>query len=140
MFAVEKNMKVPQVWSTKQIVTYDWLRGFMSRNDYLSLRTPEPTSLGRSTAFNKHTADMTSSLFCVKYSNAKNLHRQAPIIAMKQVCKQRINLAKLFQKKGQKQVSKVTSAERGSTVTVCYATNAAGNFAPPSTIFPRQNI
>lgn len=62
MFAVEKNMKVPQVWSTKQIVTYDWLRGFMSRNDYLSLRTPEPTSLGRSTAFNKHTADDFFSL------------------------------------------------------------------------------
>lgn len=41
--------------------------------------------------------------------------------------------------RGLKQVSKVTSAERGELVTVCSAINAIGNHLPPFIIFPRKN-
>jgi len=38
---------------------------------------------------------------------------------------------------GAKQVGQVTSAERGTLVTVCCTINAIDNFLPPVFIFPR---
>ena len=37
----------------KQEVGVEWLKGFMRRHPEISLRSPEPTSMGRAVAFNK---------------------------------------------------------------------------------------
>ena len=42
--------------------------------------------------------------------------------------------------KGIKQVSKMTSGERGKTVTVICAMSAAGTYLPPIMIFPRKRM
>ena len=42
--------------------------------------------------------------------------------------------------KGARSVGKITSGEKGKTVTVVCATNAAGNYIPPMMIFPRKRM
>ena len=105
----------------------------MKENSWLSLRTPEPTSLSRSTAFNKHNVSEFFSklrevyekhsikadrIWNIDETEVKNVHKPEKIIALK----------------GTKQI-----AERGTTVPVCGGINAAGNHIPPYFIFPRVN-
>lgn len=121
------------------MATYDWLRGFMLRNDYLSLRTPEPTSLSRTTAFNRHTVGDFFNL--LRQTLTKEQFGPEAVYNCDETGVQTAHKPrKIISKKGQKQVSKVTSAERGATVTVCCTANASGNSVPPFFIFPRQNI
>jgi hypothetical protein len=42
--------------------------------------------------------------------------------------------------KGQKQIGKVTSGERGQTMTIICCMNAAGTYIPPFMIFPRKRM
>ncbi|KAJ4449348.1 hypothetical protein ANN_00746 [Periplaneta americana] len=105
----------PKNWDRNEAAGSDWLRGFMERNPVLSLRTPEATSLSRSTSFNKHTVGVffdklrevlareqfpPSSIWNVDESGLITVHKPGKIIA----------------EKGVKQVGKVTSGERGSLV------------------------
>ncbi|KAJ8932381.1 hypothetical protein NQ318_004535 [Aromia moschata] len=47
---------------------------------------------------------------------------------------------KVFAMKGNKQISTLTSAERGSLITVVTCMSPAGHFIPPMIIFPRKNM
>ena len=47
---------------------------------------------------------------------------------------------KVIAKKGLKQVGAITSAERGTLVTLACTINAIGNSIPPFFIFPRKNF
>lgn len=49
-------------------------------------------------------------------------------------------MTKVLCLKGQKQVGGISSAERGSLVTLVFCMNAAGLFVPPMFIFPRVNM
>lgn len=42
--------------------------------------------------------------------------------------------------RGKRQISSLTSAERGSLITVVAAMSAGGTFIPPLIIFPRKNM
>ena len=42
--------------------------------------------------------------------------------------------------KGARSVGKITSGEKGRTVTIVCATNAVGNYVPPMIIFPRKRM
>ena len=112
-----------------------WL--FLKRHSELSLRQPEPTSLARATGFNKTQIDRFYSLlkelieqnnippekiFNVDESGMSTVHKPSKIIA--QNCS--------------KQIGKLTSAERGKTVTAICCMNPFGNFIPPFFIFPRK--
>ena len=46
----------------------------------------------------------------------------------------------VFAQAGVKQVGKITSRERGETITMCACINALGNFLPPAFIFPRVHF
>lgn len=137
-YAKMNRKSYPKNWDRNEAAGSDWLRGFMERNPVLSLRTPEATSLSRSTSFNKHTVGVffdklrevlareqfpPSSIWNVDESGLTTVHKPGKIIA----------------EKGVKQVGKVTSGERGSLVTICVAVNASGNHIPPFLIFPRVN-
>ncbi|KAJ8343529.1 hypothetical protein SKAU_G00308580 [Synaphobranchus kaupii] len=50
------NISVPANWTEKQCAGEDWFGSFLARR-HLSVRTPEATSLGRATAFNKTTVE-----------------------------------------------------------------------------------
>jgi len=136
--AKKNNKKFPKSWETNETAGKEWARGFIERNGALSLRTPEPTSLSRSTAFNRHTVgeffqNLTkvyetyqfgpSRIWNVDETGLTTVHQPGKIIAGK----------------GVKQVGKMTSAERGELVTVCSAISASGNHIPPFMILPRVN-
>jgi len=58
----------------------DWMRAFMKRHPELSIRTPEPTSIGRMTAFNRHNVDQF-------YANVRRVlveHKLEPHQVMRQ--------------------------------------------------------
>lgn len=47
---------------------------------------------------------------------------------------------RVIARRGEKQVSAMTSAERGTLVTLALAGNAIGNYIPPMFIFPRKRF
>ncbi|KAF2890048.1 hypothetical protein ILUMI_16125, partial [Ignelater luminosus] len=117
----------------------EWIYLFRQRHNNIGLQTPEATSLGRATSFNKtHVAlffknlkeviekhNLTAlQIYNCDETGVTNVHKPPKILAPKH----------------QKQVGKVTSAERGALVTMCVAICANGTFVPPFFIFPRKNF
>lgn len=49
-------------------------------------------------------------------------------------------MSKVLCMKGQKQVGGISSAERGSLVTLVFCMSAAGTYVPPMFIYPRVNM
>jgi DDE superfamily endonuclease/helix-turn-helix, Psq domain len=118
----------------------DWLRGFLSRNNELSLRKPEAVSMQRAAGFNKSKVDkfyqvLESMLFdnegnpMVPPENIYNVDESGYTVVQKP--------RKIIARKGKKNVGCVTSAERGKTITTVCCMSAAGSFVPPMFIFPR---
>lgn len=135
--AIEK--KIPDNWTKKKLASKDWIRGFFKRQPQLSIRTPEATSLSRATSFNKkNVGDFFENLKTV-YER----HRFGPE-SIYNIDETGLSTVQRTQKvialRGTKQVGQVTSAERGTLVTVCCGINALGNSIPPFFIFPRVNF
>ena len=117
----------------------DWLAGFMARHKELSLRIPQATSISRAVGFNKakvqnffsvYKSLLDSHSFCAQ--SIWNMDESGISTVQKPL--------KIIGTKGERQVSRMTSGERGTTVTVICAMNAAGSFIPPMIIFPRMRM
>ena len=137
-FDIAENQKIPN--SFKNGMTgKGWLRGFMVRNPDLCIRSPEPTSLSRAVGFNRPRVDAFYKLyqeqlvsnnftpdriFNVDETGLTAVHKPGRILA----------------KKGDKQVGKITSAEKGETMTVLMAMSASGIYVPPMLIFKRRRM
>jgi len=138
-FAKANKKNIPNTWSQHELASEDWYKGFVHRNSGLSLRKPEATSLSRATSFNKKNVDE----FFQKLKNIYEKYNFAPqsVYNIDETGVSTVQVpGKILAKKGTKQVGKVTSAERGTTVTVCCGINAIGNSVPPFFIFPRVNF
>ncbi|KAJ8928692.1 hypothetical protein NQ314_018702 [Rhamnusium bicolor] len=91
-YASSNKFEVSANWTKNKMAGEDWAAAFIKRNNSLSLRCPQATSLSRATSFNKTN------------------------------------------------IGKLTSAERGTLVTLTVAVSASGNSIPPFFIFPRVNF
>jgi len=135
-FTQANDKVVPDSWVLKQTAGKDWLWGFMRRHPTLSLRSPQATSLSRATSFNRTNVGaffdnlldvcqrykfQAHQIYNVDETGVQTVHSPGKVIA----------------ERGAKQVGQVTSAERGTLVTVCCTVNAIGTFLPPMFIFPR---
>ena len=138
-FDVLNNKSLPDVWRNKQCATYDWLRGFMNRHKTVSLRTPESTSLSRSTAFNKtNVSEFFANLRIVMEENKFGPEAiynvdETDLTTVHKPCK-------IIAERGEKQVAKMTSGERGTLVTLCCCVSAMGTAIPPFLVFPRVRV
>ena len=135
----EKNNVEHNFDAERKMAGRDWVFGFFRRHPERSLRTPEPTSIGRAVGFNRvqvgHFYDILQETYEKQYIDPSHIwnvdetgltavHRPGKVIA----------------RRGQRQVGKITSGEKGKTVTAICAMNATGSYIPPTLIFPRINM
>lgn len=138
-YAIACSKKIPQTWAETEMAGTDWFTGFLKRHPQLSIRTPQATSLARCTSFNKHNV----ALFFDNLDNVLKRLKVTPadiwnIDETGVTTVQRPD--RVVARKGFRQIGRVTSAERGSLVTMAFAVSALGNSVPPFFIFPRVNF
>jgi hypothetical protein len=129
----------PNPWEVNKLAGQDWLRAFLKRRPELSIRKPEPTSIGRMSAFNRHNVnlfyDNLRTVFTKYGFEPKDIWNcDETGVTTVQVPEH------VIAGKGERQVASVTSGERGTLVTMCNAVNACGALIPPFYIFPRVNF
>jgi hypothetical protein len=136
-YAVSLSLVVPESWTEHLSAAEDWFSGFMRRHrTVVSVRTPEATSLNRASSLSR----VNVSLF---FDNIEGLSRRynfGPqfIYNLDETGLTTVqNPFKVFAPKGIKQIGSITSAERGTLVTLFCAVNALGNAMLPMFIFPR---
>jgi len=123
----------------KQIAGRTWMRGFLKRNPELVVRTPEATSLGRAIGFNE---PVVRKFFDLYKGELEKHHYTADRVynmdesGLTVVHKPR----KVLAHRGDKQVGKITSGEKGETMTVVCAVSASGTYAPPMLIYKRKRM
>ena len=115
----------------------DWLWEFMSCNPQLSIWTPQATSVSRPVGFNKPKLNQLFSVYKSLFEEYKFSAKQLWNMGETGITNVQ-KLGKVIAIKGKQQVSKMTSGERGTTVTVVCAMSASGAYVPPLFIFPRK--
>lgn len=137
--AILHKKKIPSSWSKNKCAGKDWFTGFMRRNKTVSIRIAEATSLGRAMGFNKPVVQRFFSNLKILYE--KHNFNPSQVYNVDETALTTVQGSnKIIATKGQKQVGQVTSAERGTLVTMVGAINALGNSVPPMLIFPRKNF
>ena len=119
----------------------DWLKGYLTRYPDLSIRTPQANSrpIARAVGFNRPKVNQ----FYSTYKNLLDTHILSPsrIYNMDEMGITEVHkLGKIIASKGARQVGKITSAERGSTVTLTCAMSTVDTYLPPMYIFPRKRM
>lgn len=112
----------------------------MSRNKGLSIRIPEPTSVGRGRGFNRPQVERFFENLWQVFDKHKiqpsNIYNMDETGSRTSCTKP----PKIISVKGKKQVGVISNAEKGQLVTLTGCDNATGSFLPPSLIFPRKTL
>lgn len=137
-FGSKLGKSVPDEWHDKKKAGEGWLEGFRKRHQ-LSLREPEATSRARVAAFNKDNVGKFFDNLREVYGRQNfspnqvwNLDETGVMTVQK--------TTKVLAPKGIRHLGQLTSAERGTLVTMCCCVSASGQSLPPAYIFPRVNM
>ena len=137
-FDIAERMKLPHPFKNLK-AGKEWMRGFLRRHSELAIRSPEATSISRIVGFNRPSVNRffeayrtelekgkseTSRIFNMDETGLTVVHRPPKVIA----------------KRGQKQVGKVVSGEKGQTVTAICAFSASRIYIPPALVFKRKRM
>lgn len=117
----------------------EWFRKFMLRHSDLSIRVPEPTSIARAVGFNfpqvmKFFTQLETLIGECEATSVKVWNADETGISTVQ------KPVKIIATKGSRSVGRITSNERGQTITAMCCMNAAGTFLPPMFIYPRKRM
>ena len=138
-FARANEIPTPANWADCEMAGPDWFASFLKRNNQLSIRTPEATSLARATSFNRANVGVFfDNLGSVMDKYKFNSHDIFNVDETGVTTVQRPN--RIVATRGVKQVGAVTSAERGTLVTMAIAVSASGFCVPPVFVFPRVHF
>ena len=118
-----------------------WADLFLQRHkSVLSIRKPTGTSYARALGFTKEHVKNFFDILEDAY-----IEHQYPADRVYNVDETGLTVVQskipnIIGRKGKRQIGALTSAERGSTMTVVACMNAKGDFIPPLFIFPRKNM
>jgi transposase len=132
---------IPHRFNTEaKIAGKEWLRAFLKRNPDISLRQPTSTSIARAIGFNRPQVER----FYINLSALMDKYNFSPqsIYNMDETGLSTVpnKQPKVLSRKGKRSVNKISSAERGTNVTIVNAVSATGNFIPPAFIFGRKRM
>lgn len=138
-YARKVEMRIPDSWNERQRAGIDWFTGFMRRHPTLSLRKPQATSIVRAMCFNRANVEAfyrnLAALMDEHHFTAHNIWNmdESSIATVH-------NPGRVVAERGAKQVAKIVSADRGTTVTIALAVSAGGLALAPFFIFPRVRL
>lgn len=136
----EKN-NIPHRFNKEtKIAGKEWLRAFLKRHPDISLRQPTSTSIARAIGFNRPQVErfyINLSVLMDKYNFPPHSIYNMDETGMSTVPNKQ---PKVLSRKGKRSVNKISSAERGTNVTVVNAVSATGHFIPPAFIFGRKRM
>eukprot|EP00116_Pleurobrachia_bachei_P003013 sb/3463275/ len=112
--------------------------GFLRRYPEISARKPESTSLARSRSFNKGNVAQFFEVYQKVLTKTDYSPHRIFNCDEKGISTVPNQPPRILGKKGKKQVGSMSSAERGTNVTVLLCGNAVGEWVPPMFIFPRK--
>ena len=138
-YVITNKIKCPSNWEENQSAGADWFSAFMKRDQHLSLRKPESTSLARATSIKPTNVDnFFENLGSV---SDKYKFNNCDIYNIDETCVTTVHRRdRIVASKGTQQVGAITSAERGSLVTVAVAVSASGTLVPPMFVLPRAKL
>ncbi|KAJ8867520.1 hypothetical protein PR048_031322 [Dryococelus australis] len=129
--------EIGQAFGNSREAGKDWLYGFLRRHkDTRSIRKPTGTSFARAMGFTKEAVEICFDLLELCFNE-----HPYPAHRTRGVCRLCITgYLKCWDSKETRHIVNLTSAERGSPVTIIVCMSAAGDFVPPYMIFVRTNI
>ncbi|XP_045466600.1 uncharacterized protein LOC123675298 [Harmonia axyridis] len=140
-FQLARQNNIPNSFSIlNQTAGEHWFKRFLHRHkEKTSVRTPTGTSFARAAGFNRANVDEFFDLL-EKVQEEKNFS-PSQIFNVDEcgICIVQSKCPKILALKGKRQIGTLTSAERGSLITVVMCMSADGTFVPPLIIFPRKN-
>lgn len=140
-FQLAEQMKIKHKFN-KDIgkAGYDWLHSFLRRHPDISVRTAEGISINRATGMNRETVKQYFELLEKVLRENGLFDKPSNVFNMDETGLQLNNKpTQVLAAKGSKNVSSLTSGEKGETISVIACCNAEGMFLPPYSIFKGKN-
>lgn len=106
----------------------------------LSFRTPTGTSYARAVGFNKARMDEFYDLLDKLYEEHKFPADRIFNVNETDVSIVQSKIPKVIARRGKRQIGALTSAERGTLITIVCCMSPSGIFLPPMLVFPRKNM
>jgi uncharacterized protein YraI len=139
MLAKRNNLQNP--FGESGMAGKKWLKLFLNRHkDKLSIRRPTGTSFARAFGFDKEKVEAFFNLLEELYTKNNYPPNRIYNVDESGLTIVQSKIPQIIGHKGKRQVAALTSAERGSLMTIVVCMNATGHFVPPFIIFPRKNM
>ncbi|XP_010882229.1 uncharacterized protein LOC105018472 isoform X1 [Esox lucius] len=132
------SCKFPDTWDTKEMAGKDWFNSFLKRHPDFSIR-PQATSLQRARSFNvTNVSQFFDNLSAIQGRHNFEAKDMWNMDETSTTAVQVMEKSSAYQ--GRELVEAMTSAERGTLVTMALAVNAQGDSIPPHFILPGEKV